>query len=521
MLRLFKNPRKVMVQMGAAASASLSFMIMGMVRAWSSPGMPSLLDSKAVPLTESDVSWISSIPPLASLVGSLVAGPCLTYLGRRRTLMLISIPYSLGFLLIGFASHSSMLYIGRILDGAMIGFSAPSAQIFIGECASPRVRGALGAFTAIFLSLGILITYVIGAFVPWNVLAWILSAFPALLFGAMYLMPETPSWLLSNNREEEAKKSLQFLRGAHTDITGEFERLKANLAKGANSQQIQPRELLKGSVLKPLLLSMALMLLQQFSGINSIIYFTVFIFQKAGSTMDKNLSTIIVGIVQLLATIASMFLVDRAGRRLLLLVSGVVMAISLAALGAFFYMLEVYGNDVQLTLGWLPLASLLLFIIAYSSGFANVPFLIMGELFPAKFRSILGSLASCFNLLCTFTIIRSFGDMNKTMGEYGTFWFYMSWCVVGVFFVYFFLPETKGKSFEEIERMFANKKKQQLYAAGAETTIGAAADKNDVFTVETIPRAHIDERSSQSHSNDGYDMDSDEEDNGEVVATPL
>jgi facilitated trehalose transporter len=111
--------------------------------------------------------------------------------------------------------------------------------------------------------------------------------------------------------------------------------------------------------------------------------------------------------------------------------------------------------------------------------------------------------------------------MNKTMGEYGTFWFYMSWCVVGVFFVYFFLPETKGKSFEEIERMFANKKKQQLYAAGAETTIGAAADKNDVFTVETIPRAHIDERSSQSHSNDGYDMDSDEEDNGEVVATPL
>lgn len=111
--------------------------------------------------------------------------------------------------------------------------------------------------------------------------------------------------------------------------------------------------------------------------------------------------------------------------------------------------------------------------------------------------------------------------MNKTMGEYGTFWFYMSWCVVGVFFVYFFLPETKGKSLEEIERMFANKKKQQLYGASAETTIGTTTDKNDVFTVETIPRAHIDGRLSQSHSNDGYDLDSDEEDNGEVVATPL
>ena len=92
------------------------------------------------------------------------------------------------------------------------------------------------------------------------------------------------------------------------------------------------------------------------------------------------------GIVPLLATIASMFLVDRAGRRVLLLVSGVVMSIALAALGAFFYMLEVYGQDVQVSLGWLPLASLIIFIIAYSSGFANVPFLIMGELFPTKFR---------------------------------------------------------------------------------------------------------------------------------------
>lgn len=137
-------------------------------------------------------------------------------------------------------------------------------------------------------------------------------------------------------------------------------------------------------------------------------------------------------------------------------------------------------------------------------------------------RSILGSLASCFNLLCTFTIIRSFGDMNKTMGEYGTFWFYMSWCVVSVVFVYFCLPETKGKSLDEIERMFANKKKQQLYAAGAAQTSIGTLEKNDVFTVETIPRVSLEERtSSQSHTNEGYDLDSDEEDNGEVVATPL
>lgn len=144
-------------------------------------------------------------------------------------------------------------------------------------------------------------------------------------------------------------------------------------------------------------------------------------------------------------------------------------------------------------------------------------------------RSILGSLASCFNLLCTFTIIRSFSDMNKVMGEYGTFWFYMCWCVVGLFFVYFFLPETKGKALEDIERMFANKKKQQLWAAGDGLTVvelQKAAD-NAIFTVEPIPRVPLPESrpnvetERKFHTNEAYETDSDDEDNDEVVATPM
>lgn len=106
--------------------------------------------------------------------------------------------------------------------------------------------------------------------------------------------------------------------------------------------------------------------------------------------------------------------------------------------------------------------------------------------------------------------------MNKTLGEYGTFWFYMSWCIVGLVFVYFCLPETKGKPLDDIERMFANKKKQQLYAA---QQANGTATAPDAFNIEPIPRVPIEPNTS--HSNDAYDMDSDEEDNGEVVATPL
>ena len=192
-------------------------------------------------------------------------------------------------------------------------------------------------------------------------------------------------------------------------------------------------------------------------------------------------------------------------------------------------MKHLYGDEIIVSLGWLPLASLIVFIIAYSSGYANVPFLIMGELFPSKYRSILGSLSSCFNLACTFTIIRSFSVMNKTMGEYGTFWFYMCWCVAGLFFVYFFLPETKGKSFEEIERIFASKKKQQLSAFGTQTTLSTTTTLSEldiqktnsssvIFTIEPITS----KEKEAAHTNQAYDSDSEfDDDDAEVVATPL
>ena len=105
------------------------------------------------------------------------------------------------------------------------------------------------------------------------------------------------------------------------------------------------------------------------------------------------------------------------------------------------------GEDAALAIGWLPLVSLIVFIVAYSLGFANVPFLIMGELFPAKYRGLLGSFASCFNLACTFTIVRTFDIMALSIGYYGAFWLYASCCALGIFFVFFLLP---GKSFLKI-----------------------------------------------------------------------
>jgi facilitated trehalose transporter len=181
----------------------------------------------------------------------------------------------------------------------------------------------------------------------------------------------------------------------------------------------------------------------------------VSIFQSAGSSIDSRYATIIVGFVQLLFTAASGFFVDRFGRRALLLGSALGVAISLAAMGTFFQY-KVKWGDAEATrrLGWLPLVSLVVFFASFSFGFANVPFIIMGELFPYRFRSVLGPISSSFNLLCAFTVVRSYPNLEKAFGRNGAFWFFMACTLLSMAFVYFLLPETKGKSLQEIEQLF-------------------------------------------------------------------
>ncbi len=149
---------------------------------------------------------------------------------------------------------------------------------------------------------------------------------------------------------------------------------------------------------------------------------------------------------------------DRFGRRLLLVGSAAFVAISLASIGAFFYMQHLWGETVTSNrIGWLPLFSLILFIVAYSSGISNVPFIIIGELLPTRYRSILSSIIFSFNSLCIFIVVRSFPEMVIRIGQYGVFWFFTCFTLLSIPFVIICLPETKGLTLEDVEQLFFRK----------------------------------------------------------------
>jgi facilitated trehalose transporter len=332
-----------------------------------------------------------------------------------------------------------------------------------------------------------------GAWLPWNQLAWASAVFAALLFFVMIPLPESPVWLLSKGHISDAHTSLKWLhhqrRTPNDSIPVELQLISvcANTSQTTQttvsssnklSSGFSRKELFRRPVLVPFALTFTLLIFQQVSGVDVIIFNTVSIFHSAGSKLDDHLSTIIVGFVQLVFNFLLLFIVDRAGRKPLLIASGALMCVALTALGTHFHLQK---NGMDQSLGLLPVISLIVFMAAFSIGYGVIPFLLMGELIPEKQRSFLSSVAGSMNLGTLFVVLKTYHDLKNSIGEDGTFWLYSSVCLCSCFFVYFFVPETKGKSLTEIEELFeltqesksnsSNKKEGQQYASESEKTM--------------------------------------------------
>uniref|UniRef100_A0A336LSW6 Facilitated trehalose transporter Tret1 n=1 Tax=Culicoides sonorensis TaxID=179676 RepID=A0A336LSW6_CULSO len=447
------NPIYIYSQIVAAIAVSLGSMVVGFASAYTSPALVSMTDRNitSFEVTEQAKSWIGGLMPLAGLAGGICGGPLIEYLGRRNTILATSIPFIVSGLLIACAVDVGMVLAGRALSGFCVGIASLSLPVYLGETLQPEVRGTLGLLPTAFGNIGILICFVAGKYMIWSELAFLGAALPIPFLILMFIIPETPRWYVSKGKEPQARKALQWLRGKQANVEPELKgvmKSHAEAEKSASGSQIF--ELLKKQNLKPLSISLGLMFFQQMSGINAVIFYTTSIFKSAGSTIDESLCTIIVGVVNFIAVFIATVLIDRLGRKVLLYISDAAMIITLATLGAFFY-LKSSGHNVE-NIGWLPLASFVIFVVGFSLGFGPIPWLMMGEILPARIRGSAASVATGFNWLCTFVVTKTFVDMVATIGSHGAFWLFGSFCVVSLFFVIFYVPETQGQSLEDIER---------------------------------------------------------------------
>ncbi|XP_044581604.1 facilitated trehalose transporter Tret1 isoform X2 [Cotesia glomerata] len=438
-------------QVFAAFAVSIASLLIGFSSSYTSPALPSMKELKPFELDSNMESWIGSIMPLSALIGGIMGGPLIEYIGRRNTILSTAIPFMAAWLFIATATNVWLVLVGRALSGFSVGIISLVLPVYLGETLQPEVRGVLGLLPTACGNIGILICFATGMYLNWSMLAFFGACIPIIYFLLGLLIPETPRWYVSKGKTKRARKALEWLRGKSVDITEELASVeKTHLDSEKESSTNSVGELFNPNHIKPLMISIGLMFFQQFSGINTVIFYSTKIFEESGSSIDKNISSIIIGVVNFVATFMATAVIDRLGRKILLYISSVVMIITLMTLGTFLY-LKDSDFDVS-NFGWLPLACIVIYIIAFSMGFGPIPWLMMGEILPAKIRGGAASVTTGFNWFCAFLVTKTFQNIIELMKITGAFWMYGGICVLGLLFVILFVPETSGRSLEEIEK---------------------------------------------------------------------
>ena len=451
--RSTENCSKYSRQIWTTICACLGPLSLGCVLGYSSPSLPEL--TSAGLLVGTQKSWYGSLITVGALGGSYTAGWMVERYGRKATLIYSTVPFLIGWLLLATAGEYRVLYTGRILTGFAGGMTTLSVPLYIAEISSRQVRGILGASFQVGTTSGILVVYTVGLYLPWRWLAVFSAIFPTLMIILIQFSPETPRYLLMKNKRLMAVKSLSFLRKQppdHSGINSELDDIQQIIEDNAGVQSSWS-DFTEPHSYRPLCLSLTLMLLQQFCGINAVIFYTETIFQTAGYDGNPGLPSVIVAAVKVAATCFSTSLMDRVGRSKLFLCGGGLMCISCITFGIYFY-LSAHCKDFDLS--WLSLASLMLYVTAFSLGWGSIPWLIMSEIFPMKVRGKASALATGLNWTCAFIVTLTFLPLENTITSEGIFWLFAGVCFMGTVSMFFLMPETKGKSLEEIEHFFVS-----------------------------------------------------------------
>jgi SP family sugar porter-like MFS transporter len=409
----------------------------------------------------SDMGWAKSCALVGCLIGAVLAGGLSDRFGRKRLLVLSALLFMISSVATGLANTYSAFVFWRIAGGAAIGLASNLSPMYIAEVAPAAIRGKLVSINQLTIVLGILlaqtINWLVARPVPpnasaqqildsWNgQLGWrwmfALTAVPSLFFLlGMLVAPESPRWLIKNGQRSRAHGVLSRIGGESfaARIAAEIDSTVA-----AENHKVNFGELLKPRVKRIVILGVILAFLQQWCGINVIFYYAKDVFAAAGYQVSEILlNIVIVGLVNLVFTFVAIQSVDRWGRRGLMLTDWAGLAVIYLVLGAC-YRMQVRGA---------PMVILLVSAIGcYASTLAPVVWVVLAEIFPNRIRGAAMAIAVFALWTGCFTLTYSFPLLHQGLGASWTFWLYAAICIVGFFFCRAFLPETKGKTLEEIE----------------------------------------------------------------------
>ncbi|KAJ1898079.1 hypothetical protein LPJ66_002977 [Kickxella alabastrina] len=487
-------------------------------------------------LSSTQQEFIVGGTTLGAIVGGLFSGFFADRWGRKTITFLSSLVFILGALIMAFSRSYSVLIGGRVVVGLAVGAASMVVPIYIGELAPKEFRGRLVTLNVLAITGGQLIAYLLA----WaltdvhNGWRWMfgISAFPAAIqLCCLPWLPESPRVLIRRGKEGQAQTILQRIYGKNVSesiVEDELESMRQSMRTENATRYI---DLLRATNLKPLIVACVLQLMQQFSGFNTAMYYSATILKMAGfgSTKSATQFSIAIAATNMIMTIVAITIIDRFGRRKLLLISFVGMIIGLILLGiAFIFIVGLVkitkdscmeyvkcgactlddkcgwspGSLVCTTKGdsafgdltdmcesitsqdkagtWLALASLIFYVALYAVGLGNVPWLVQSEIFAQGIRSKAGSLATATNWVSNFIISVTFLTMTLHITASGTFWLYAGILLIGLVFVFLVVPETKGLKLEDVQKLFAgNQRPYRRQGAADSANKGVAVGEGE------------------------------------------
>ena len=393
--------------------------------------------------------------PIGAVIGAIFAGRLADAHGRRGMILGSAVVFIVGAITSAAAPEVVTLVISRLIVGVAVGLASAVAPVYISEVAPPEERGRLVTFFQLAVTIGIVVAYGVGlAFDPIEGWRWMLGlgAVPAIVLGlGMLRMPQSPRWLVMAGAEYEARAVLARIRAGDQDT------IEQEIAEISEDLQEEPgtwRDLLQPAVKAALVVGLGLAILQQVSGINTVIYYAPTIIQFTGvdSSGAAILAAVGVGIVNVGTTIVALWVLDRVGRRPPLLIGTIVMAIALGTLAV------VFATGAGGTVGSLvAVGALMLYVAAFAISLGPIFWLLNAEIYPMRVRSKAAAAGTMANWTFNFIVALTFLPLIDLLGRSGAFWLYAGICVLTFIFCLRLVPETKGKHLEDITRVFEDR----------------------------------------------------------------
>ncbi|CAH2096829.1 unnamed protein product [Euphydryas editha] len=431
---------------------------------WTAPINSKLTDPVNSPLgrpaTTDEIAWMGSLLNIGAIFGPFLGGFAASKIGRKWGLMSSAIPLFIAWIMVAVASNMPILYAARIIWGIAVGMLFTISPMYCAEIATDDSRGALGSFLQAFITLGFLLVYGIGPFISYHVVAYVGLVFVAVFAVAFFFMPESPTYYLLKDDREGAAECLGVIRGrSRNGVEAELNLIASDVA-ASMERTATIGDVFRGSNFKAFYISCTLVFFQQFSGINAVLFYMTDIFKASGTSLNPDIATIIIGAVQVVSSFITPLVVDRLGRRILMLISSCGTAIGAGLLGMFF-LLDHNDSPVVESISFLPVLSLVLFIVTYCWGLGPLPWAIISELFPIEVKAVASPIATALCWILSFLVTYFFPSISNSIGMHVGFFIFGVCCVGSFFFSLLVLPETKGKSFQEIQIMLGGGQKPE------------------------------------------------------------